>query len=578
MVTRSILLGTTAIAALGLAACNNSNDPGIASAAEIGVFGYVVGEPVALISATRGQGASVDFDQFQVTFNNAEGTDITITTQEGEEIDFNLADPATWVGEDPELGGHGDPLQLARLVSEDGDRLEVMIGSVEVPVAPEPDTENGIAGRQSAEYNTEEQLAFATARLDENDTRDGFETYAVVGDLTDIEDLPRYTSDVFEDVEGEQVLVHAAGDLIEGTAFYYGDFLATVYKDGLVVSDAVTGDVQVEIDFEDAEVYFEAWGSYLFDDVDDKRDGVITGVTPVYGTVGGEQYVAGLTPTYSPLGTADVVVGLTPTFAEAIIDVQPVFGNVGGEQVVVGLTPIRGPATDRIAVTSIDPIGVEILPNVFVVVGITVNSGVVVNDNEFLTNVTPQFETIGTTQVVTGLTPTTAPFLTDVQPVYGAPGGDAFLTDVDPIFATIAETQVVVGINTNTQYDNSDKYDVDLEGFGNGDDINFDSGVTYTGDLDGTVQVPIYHGVDQVDVAGEFGGAVFGPGDSAFDVLDTGEGEFEATPSDIVGATATAGVFEANSGENDGLDPSVEIVGVFGAEDTEGFCEPCSVD
>lgn len=399
-----------------LAACNSSNDGGIAGSVgpgpgpgpgpvpEVGVFDFNVGEPVAVISATRGDGASVDSDQFTVTFNDKEGTSITITTPEGEEITFNENDPATWIGEDPDLRtGKDDPLAglpLARLVSDRGDRLEVVIGEVEVPTGFAPPTD---PPTDPPVIETEDRLAFAVARLDEHDTRDGFETYTVVGELTDVENLPRHAVDVF-DPNAPDVLLHATGDLIEGTAFYDGRFLATVFQSGQVVSDAVTGTADVDIDFAGNRVDITLAGSYVFNDFDD------------------------------------------------------------------------------------------------------------------------------------------------------------------------------IGVGANGE--NEDELFVSLTGIGDGDDINFNTGVTYTGDLAGTVDVPADFGfdVETVNVAGEFGGAVFGPGASAFDVLDTVDAEFLPSTDQILRATGTAGVFEANSAtaglDDMGVpipDPSqdnadVEIVGAFGTE------------
>lgn len=498
--SKSMALGTTALAALGLTACSDSEGGGgFATAAEFfEAFDVPVGEPVAVISATRGGGdPSVDFDQFTVTFENSEGTEITIGTPEGEEIFFALEDPATWVGEDEDIGGINGRggLELARLVSEDGDRLEVFIGEVEVPVAPEPDVESGnqeavrVGSRCYSDdcYGTEDQVVLASARLDENDTRDGFETYAVTGLVTNVDDLPRHSGldEVLkENDEGELVCVaNCEGTLIEGQAYYYGYFLGSVFKDGEIVSDTAYGSANVNIDFANNEVQFDVEGSYEFDDIDDDRNGVVTGVQLIFETIEGVDVVAGVVPTYGDTSSG-----------------------------------------------------------------------------EFVTNVTPEFSLIGQglVQVVTDLTVTKDTI-----------GGDSVVTDIDLNFANVGGHQAAVGVSLNTISDNDDRYGVSLYGQGDGDDIDFNNGVTYHGELSGNVEIPVKYGSYEVDVNGEFGGAVFGPGESAFDVLDTDDEEYMASPYEIVGATGTAGVFDAASETENGLDPNVEIVGGFTATDSE---------
>ncbi len=613
-INRSMLLGTSAIAALGVAACNSSEGGGSATPAEIGVFGYVVGTPVSVISSTRGEGANVDFDQFEVTFNNAEGTDITITTPEGEEINFTEADSSTWIGRDDDLD-----IEMARLVSEDGDRLEVIIGTVDVPVQPDEDTENGNGvavnvgarcyGDDCGEYDTEEQLAWAHARLDEQDTRDGFETYAVVGAKTDPENLPRFTEDVLweqdvfyeedvlyeEDVFYEEDVIdpdtgevlheagdlkHAAGDvqfeagvdieffagdvrfsegdLIEGKAFYSGEFLASVYESGEMVTDQAQGSTYVGINFADDTVYINMNGGYYYDDIDDVQEGpVVTAVHEQFGT-----FVQSVDPlTGTALTGFDTTTGtfLTGVTAEEALAVTGFDAPTGTFVTSVGQTN-RTFKIDQVKTGEIviGPVTIELFGIVEsnFVVGVNPATGTAVTG--IINKTTGEF--------VTAVDSTSASALTGIVDVETG----TFVTDVNETSAL-----ALTGVTVDVQTDNGDFYAISMSGMGGPNDVSFDETVEYLGTLDGDVDIPDAGGTPiSTSVAGEFGGAVFGPGAEAFDDLEIDDMDYLPSQGEILGATGTAGVFEANSNTDDPTADEyadVEIVGTFGA-DSCGVC------
>lgn len=310
---------------LAVAACDHDGNPASLTPQEVGPFGLPVGQPINVISATRGDGVS--FDKFAVTFNNAEGTDITITTPEGEVINFTEAD-LEWAGNDPSLGG----VQIARFTSSRGDRADVVIGTASVPLPPP--VENGVEAQIIED--SEEVEVVALGRLDEVDTREGFETYGVVGMQTDPANLPRYQEDVF--VNGSEE-VTAAGSLAEGTASYSGQFLASVYANGQLRSDAAFGDTWVGIDFATGAVEIEMEGSYRYDDTDDVAPGAIVNVIPQYTTIDGITYVTGVTPVYGDPGlTGQVVTGLNVTmheWAPFVTDVEAVYGEVANDGDIV---------------------------------------------------------------------------------------------------------------------------------------------------------------------------------------------------------------------------------------------------
>ncbi|MDH5557922.1 MAG: hypothetical protein OEZ03_11260 [Alphaproteobacteria bacterium] len=241
-------LATTAlVSSLALTGCfGYGDDNNVAAPLEdpdpvLGVFGLEVGVPVNLISATRGDGVS--FDKYAVTFNDEEGTDITITTPEGEEINFTETD-IEWL---TEIGG----VPVARLNSAGGDQLDVVVGSLAVGDQVIPDCEE--------DCELKDVPVYAAARLDEADTWEGFETYGVVGMQTPTDSLPRYADGTT--IEEDDV----SGDLMVGTAVYDGVFVASVYHLGEIVSDQAFGEVSVEINFADDSVEFDANGGYISD-------------------------------------------------------------------------------------------------------------------------------------------------------------------------------------------------------------------------------------------------------------------------------------------------------------------------
>ncbi|MDH5410728.1 MAG: hypothetical protein OEY16_05020 [Alphaproteobacteria bacterium] len=100
-----------------------------------------------------------------------------------------------------------------------------------------------------------------------------------------------------------------------------------------------------------------------------------------------------------------------------------------------------------------------------------------------------------------------------------------------------------------------DWYSVNLSGEGGPDDIDFSTSTVYSGDLEGSVEAKLCYHCDSYgySVEGEFAGAVYGPGGTPGD-----------DPDEVLGDTATAGVFEASSEDND-----VMIVGGFGSLEGE---------
>lgn len=242
------LLAAMALAgSMTMVACDNNNRvlPPQEDGAPLSIFGHEVGVPVNLITATRGDGVS--FDKFQVTFNNEEGTDITITTPEGEELRFTELD-VEWVSD---LFGR----PMIRLLGDDGDKLEVVLNSIEVEVQNDPDCP------EDCDTHTEDIAVYAAARLDEEDTGDGFETYAVVGMETLTANLPRYSGDDEEIVDGECV-AGCEGTLVTGHADYDGAFVASLYRDGEILTDEVMGRAWIDIDFANNVVEFDAKGGY----------------------------------------------------------------------------------------------------------------------------------------------------------------------------------------------------------------------------------------------------------------------------------------------------------------------------
>ncbi len=338
MLGRNTLLASTAlVASLALAGCfGDSNNAGGAGELDVdpvyGVFGLEVGVPVNLISATRGDGVS--FDKFSVTFNNLEGTDITLTTPEGETINFTEAD-LEWLGSDPDLGG----MEIARLTSSRGDRLDVTLGSATVPLPPPP--EPLVVNGNGPE--TEDVAVVALGRLDEVDTRNGFETYGVIGQETDPGALPRYQEDVIV-FDGEGRVPMAAGELALGTASYSGEFLASVFKEGELVTDEAMGEVTVGIDLAGDYVTFAAEGGYTSDDVDD-LDGILVDVNSysvsLYGTGDATDLSLSFEDGVQYSGTIEGDVEI-PLLQEAVwedgSEIVPVTGEFGGA--------VYGPGSD----------------------------------------------------------------------------------------------------------------------------------------------------------------------------------------------------------------------------------------
>lgn len=228
----AFLASTALVASFALSGCFLDGGANPAAPLEdppvLGVFGLEVGVPVNLISATRGDGVS--FDKYAVTFNNEDGTSVTITLADGEEVTFTEAD-LEWVTD-----LYGRP--RISLSSDDGDQLEFVLGTIELPVDCDGEGCNDVP-------------VYAVGRIDEANSWDGFETYGVVGAETDPGALPRTAI-----VEGE------GGELIEGHADYDGVFVASVYVDGEIVSDDVNGSAWVDIDFANNIVEFDAKGSY----------------------------------------------------------------------------------------------------------------------------------------------------------------------------------------------------------------------------------------------------------------------------------------------------------------------------
>ena len=462
----AILASTALVASLALTACDTTNTP--LAPQEFGWLGLPIGQPVEVISATRGDGVS--FDSFVITLN--EDGSVTVETPEGEEIVFS-EDDIEWAGSDPDLGG----VDIAKLTSARGDRLDVVIGSVTTPLPPPPD--DGIEAKAEAP-TTEETDTVALARLDEIDTRDGFETYGVVGVQTATDALPRYQEDVIVEDEGD-VLV-ASGELAWGTAYYNGGFMASVFNEGELLSDDVSGDASVEIDFASNDVWVSLEGDYLYDDVDDVAPGAVIGLNVVTEDRDGITYVTGVEPVYGETEVTDVVVDVT--YTTEIVNVHPVEGG-----------------------------------------------------------------SLITIEVVTGVTP-----------VMGEAGGDTVVVNLDVATDSTSDFTYVSGVTAITADENDDWYEVSLWGSGDAGDLGFAGGVQYTGELDGYVEVPVGEGnVNTAGVDGTYAGAVFGPGSGA-ETVDP------ANFNDVLDATVTAGVFEANSGMEDGSDPRVQIVGGFIAE------------
>lgn len=527
-------LATTAlVGSMAMGACNND---GVLAPQEFGMFGLPVGEPIEIISATRGDG--VAFDKFTVTFNNADGTDVTVTTPEGEEINFTEAD-LEWSGSDPDLGG----VQIAKLTSSRGDRLDVTLGSARVPVPPPP-VENGIEALTVNGPETEDVDVVALGRLDEADTRHGFETYGVVGQLTDPGALPRYQEDVIVNPGTEGEFEAAAGELAYGSAWYHGGFLASIFKQGEVMTDDVSGDSWVQIDFagNDVDVWLE--GEYVYDDVDDVMQGnTVTGIVKHWGS-----FVASVDPSYAlaltgfDTTTGTFVTGITATDAQALTGFSTTSGTF-----VTAVNPTGTHIVDLEAVVGyIGP-----CPFCIPLVGVI--------DTDVVVAVNP-----ATGTAITTVTPDpTGTFLTGLNP---PSTGDAIvdITTDDGLFVTAVNAEyqdALTNVHANMVTDTDNVYHVSLSGSGDAGDLGFDGGVHYTGELSGEVEIPETTSVwvNDVEVAGEFAGAVYGPGSDA-ETVDP------ANPYEVVDATATAGVFEANSGMDDGDDPQVEIVGGFIAE------------
>lgn len=346
-----------AAAGLVLTACEIMPNKSTALApqeTELGPFGLPVGEPINVISATRGDGESDDpsrhFGKFTVTFNNAAGTDITIVTPEGESINLTEAD-LEWAGSDGSLGG----MEIARFTSGRGDRVDVVIGSARVPLPPPP-VENGVEVRIAEEPDTEEVPVVALGRLDEVDTRAGFESYGVVGGETDPLGLPRYQEDVFVGDDEEPTL---AGSLAEGTAYYEGKFLASVFAFGELRSDEAVGWTGVGIDFATGEVDVEMWGSYRYDDTDDVAPGAVVDVIPTFTTINGITYVTGVTPVYgNPVENQNIVTGIEVTrsgWFGHVTSVTPVYDQIrnGGENIVTNVNFATSSTGDIDVVTDI---------------------------------------------------------------------------------------------------------------------------------------------------------------------------------------------------------------------------------
>jgi len=350
-----LLFATTAL--LAGAGCTENDTPAITSQ-ELGMFGLPVGEPINVISATRGDG--VAFDKFQVTFNNAEGTDITITTPEGESINMTEAD-LEWAGFDPAVG-----TEIAKFTSSRGDRVDVVLGSAQVPAPPPPEPV------PLAEAEVDQIDVVALGRLDEVDTRAGFESYGVAGQLTDPANLPRYQEDVFVGEQNE--IVTPAGSLAEGTAWYNGGFLASVFVNGEVRSDSVSGWSQVGIDFAGGDVNVFMEGGYISDDVDDVAPDAVVGINVNMATIDGIEYVSSVTPVYGPITGTNIVTGL-----------------------IIGTTTIDHASC-----------GVFTCSSATVIDSVTPIFGTVINTNDIVTNISVNTLTTNDTNVVTGVSLVTA--------------------------------------------------------------------------------------------------------------------------------------------------------------------------
>lgn len=527
-----LLLATTALLAGTGCSLVDSNGTVAPQEVELGLFGLPVGEPVDVISATKGDGVS--FDKFQVTFNNAEGTDITITTPEGEEINFSEAD-LEWAGYDPNLG-----IDVARLTSSRGDRLDVTLGTNYVMRSEDADDadyetdeagdlvldEDGnpicIEGTGCAGELMEVPVA-AVARLDEADTRQGFESYGVVGMETDVANLPRYQEDQEDaeylmDAEGNPVLDDdgnmicvagsgCAGELAAGSGYYEGDFVASVARRGENVSDTVNGGAFVGVNFADNTVAISLEGGYYADDVDDRANAV-TGVSTSIGTA----------VTLVTDNSTSVVNGIGHVHTQVV-------GAVSGipATVVTGITQFSNTVSDF-------PCAAVCLPTSVVDFPLFVSSGTVVG----------------------GISQSAA-----------FPVGEISVSFGNVVGSTSTDTgQFVTGISYSTENDNSDYYQVSLFGTGSSTDLDlgFDGSVQYTGMLDGIVQVPSDNAgvtTQTVDVAGTFGGAIYGAGAAA--------ASDPANADEVFGLTSTAGVFQADSGhalDDGGLIPVEDTAGV----------------
>lgn len=191
MVTRNILLSSTAIAALALAGCNSSND-GIAGAAQITELGLTLGEAVSVLSSDK---------------ENGVGRNVNLTVQDfGEdadglffEIDVELPDGDVITLDEDDFSARPDTIWIDSIDNQLAQRYRTTVGGNGVP----GDVVDVIIGFGVADDNLEHDAnpLMALARFGTEGTidpsaeiteRDGqiFDVYAVTGELTDTESLP----------------------------------------------------------------------------------------------------------------------------------------------------------------------------------------------------------------------------------------------------------------------------------------------------------------------------------------------------------------------------------------------------
>lgn len=247
MVAKKILLGTAAC--LALAACSDSDDVLLTSAAIDGPLGLTFDTPVNVMSSDREEGNTVrvseqlatitlndlvfeedgDIDSFSVTLGLPDGTSVTLTEANVRDDHLSNINGHRVLRADlnTDLDNEGEP-------TEDGDEVHVLIGLG--LGTPDPNTD---------EQATEDAL-FMLARVDlvepepgegEDPIADqGFNVYMVTGEET--------------------------AELPSGWATYSGKTIATVYQNGDLVSDRFFGDADISAFFATSSVNIELDGNY----------------------------------------------------------------------------------------------------------------------------------------------------------------------------------------------------------------------------------------------------------------------------------------------------------------------------